>query len=372
MISKFDISKLQDLPIEQVAEALTLKVKNHKSLCPFHADSRPSLTFNRARNRYRCFVCNARGGAIDLVMHTQGWTFIDSCHWLAKAFDISISDDDRNVLTGSPNTIKQKKFTNNSRVICGNLRLEEKTSTSRSEEKISSSRLEETPDIPYLTRLMAQPVLNSEAQRFLFEDRKLSRKAIEQLGISSISYSCPMSSSPHPSYFDGPALLIPYRDIDGNLLSVQSRYLGKQSSPSWGERGGHPRFRFPRGSRCSIFNLPVLKTCKPNEPVFITEGVTDCLAILSAGFKAIAIPSATLLNPEDVDLISSSFISHNSSVHMYPDADDPGERLFLQLKALLEESSSRIAYPVSIIRHSLPAGFKDVGQYYAFIHRNDK
>ena len=44
MISKFDICKLQDLPIEQVAEALNLSVNRHKAVCPFHDDSHPSLT----------------------------------------------------------------------------------------------------------------------------------------------------------------------------------------------------------------------------------------------------------------------------------------------------------------------------------------
>lgn len=325
MISKLDIIKLQDLPIEQVAEALQMTVKHHKAICPFHTDSRPSLTFNRARNRYRCYVCDARGGTIDLVMHTQGWNFRDSCHWLANQFGITISDE----RDYHPQQIK--KFMNNSRSISDN------------------SRLEETPDIPYLERLMAQPVLNSEACKFLFNDRKLSRKVIEQLDISSISYSCPMSSSPKPSYFNGPALLIPYRDINGNLLSVQSRYLGTDDKP---------RFRFPKGSRCTIFNLNVLKTCKPNEPVFITEGVTDCLAILSAGFKAIAIPSATLLNDQD----KQTLLSLSLTWHMYPDADDPGNNLFCQLKALLPQ----------LVRHDLPSGFKDVGQYYAFIHKDDK
>ena len=68
MLSKLDIQKLQDLPIEQVAGALGLSVNHHKALCPFHDDKHPSLTFSVRKNRYRCFVCDAHGGAIDLVM----------------------------------------------------------------------------------------------------------------------------------------------------------------------------------------------------------------------------------------------------------------------------------------------------------------
>lgn len=302
MLSRYDISILQDLPIEQVAEDLGLHVIRHKAICPFHDDTR--------RNRYRCYVCDSHGGVIDLVMETLGKDFLEACRWLGADTDVK----ERRVFTSRPKPKPQ----------------------------------ETKPDIEYLSRLMCQPVINEAAARFLFGERKLSPEVIRRLGISSISYSCPMSSSPSPTYYDGPALLIPYRDIDGNLISVQSRYLGTDDKP---------RFRFPKGSRCTIFNLDSLRDSQPSDPIFITEGVTDCLAVLSAGFHAIAIPSATLLSENDKQKLS--FLASTRTFHMYPDADEPGERLFLQLSVILPK----------LVRHRLPEGFKDIGQYYAHIKR---
>ena len=71
MISNQDKSRLQDLPIGKVAQALGLKVNGQKAICPFHDDSNPSLCLRKSTNRYRCFVCGAHGGVIDLVMSTQ-------------------------------------------------------------------------------------------------------------------------------------------------------------------------------------------------------------------------------------------------------------------------------------------------------------
>ena len=59
---------LRDLPIEEVAERLGLQVTHHKALCPFHDDHHASLSFRVSKNTYRCFVCGAHGGTIDLVM----------------------------------------------------------------------------------------------------------------------------------------------------------------------------------------------------------------------------------------------------------------------------------------------------------------
>jgi hypothetical protein len=55
--------------------------------------------------------------------------------------------------------------------------------------------------------------------------------------------------------------------------------------------------------------------------------------MLSSGHKAIAIPSATLLKPADVTAITQH-LPPGTQLHMYPDRDEPGERLFLQLKEL--------------------------------------
>lgn len=141
-------------------------------------------------------------------------------------------------------------------------------------------------------------------------------------------------------------------------MSVQSRYLGEIRADEGNSYTREsfafvPRFRFPKGSRCHIFNLPVLKNILPGEPLFVAEGVSDCLALLSCGCQAIAIPSATLLKKEDADLLKGH------RLHMFPDRDEAGERLFLELKALFSD----------IVHHTLPEGFKDVGQYWAYVKR---
>ena len=121
-----------------------------------------------------------------------------------------------------------------------------------------------------------------------------------------------------------------------------------------------PRFLFPRGSRISIYNLPILKLLKPGEELWIAEGCSDCWALLSSGRKAIAIPSATLLKEEDLKpLITnhSELTTQNSqliNLHMSPDADIPGEKLYLQLKQLFPQ----------LVRHPLPEGIKDYSEYY--------
>ena len=85
-----------------------------------------------------------------------------------------------------------------------------------------------------------------------------------------------------------------------------------------------PRFRFPTGSQCGIYNLPVLNLLRPGDELYITEGCSDCWAMLSAGHKAIAIPSATLLSQKDIEQLSIINSQLSISYHMFPDRDAPG------------------------------------------------
>ena len=91
-MDKQELQKLRDLPIEGVAERLGLQVSKHKCLCPFHDDHHASLSFSVRRNRYRCFVCEASGGTIDLVMHLLNKDFKDACRWLADANNVLVQE----------------------------------------------------------------------------------------------------------------------------------------------------------------------------------------------------------------------------------------------------------------------------------------
>lgn len=306
MIDQQLIQKLSDLPIEGVAERLGLRVSRHKCLCPFHADSHPSLTFNTRTNRYRCYVCGEYGRTIDLAMKMLNRNFADTCHWLA---------DEHNMI------IEQWK-------------------------PAQKEQREYPPDVAYLTSLVAHPVLNAEAQHFLFDQRKIDPRVVRWCGLTSINVPMPCWRNGRP-FYDAPSLLIPYRDVDGRLLSVQGRYLGQQE--------GVARFRFPRNSHCPIYNLPVLSLLQADEPLYITEGCSDCWAMLSSGHKAIAIPSATLLKEQDIELLKALNSRLQTTFHIFPDQDEPGERLFLQLRSLLP----------NIERHQLPVGCKDFGAFYA-------
>ena len=322
MLEKSTLLQFRHLPIETVAERLGLHVARHKSLCPFHDDHHASMSFSTSRNTFRCFVCGASGGTIDLVMRHLGKSFPDACRWLADA---------------------------------NNVILEEYKPQTPADDKPAKPF-----DASRYGRHFEHPWLSDKARRFLFEERRLNPRVVAWCRLSSWT-----------DRYGTNWLQIPYFDQDGRLIGIQNRNLDyrKAEKEVFHERDKSdkevfrekdkaekevPRFRFPYGSRCSIYNLPVTAMLHPGEPLYITEGASDCWAMLSAGHKAIAIPSATLLGNADKRLLKDLAERLGTTFHMFPDRDAPGERLFMQLKEVLPQ----------LEHHQLPVGCKDFAEYY--------
>ena len=386
MLDKSTTQRLRSLPVEAVAERLGLRVVRHKSLCPFHDDHHASLSFSPSRNTFRCFVCDARGGTIDLVMRHLNMSFPDACRWLANGTNIILD-------TYRPRTP-------------------------------TADRPARPFDAARYARLFEHPWLSDEARTFLFTERRLNPRVVSWCRLTSWT-------DRQGTHW----LQTPYFDASGQLIGLQNRNLdygkqkgdegeedkrsvdkdkqeqgseakqgraveakqgqgsetkqgqageAKQGQAGDGKQGqagedkqGHgsegkqgqgseskqgqgsecreaPRFRFPYGSRCTVYNLPVTAMLRPGEPLFITEGCSDCWAMLSAGHKAIAIPSATLLSQADKALLRDLAQRLGTSFHMFPDRDAPGERLFMQLREVLP----------GLQHHQLPVGCKDFAEYY--------
>ena len=302
-----ELDDIRATPIEKVADKMGIRVVRHKALCPFHEDRHPSLHFKN--NRFKCFACGASGDVIDLVQRYLNVEFKEAVEWMDNGKTLSSPGADAMAAGETPS--------------------------------LSEASAKGVPDLEYLETLVGQPVINAEAAHFLYDERKIDPRVVKWCGLTSISEPMPCWRW-GKAFYDAPSLLIPYRDLDGRLLSVQGRYMGKEEKP---------RFRFPRGSHVGMYNKPVIRRLKSGDELWITEGPSDCWAMLSAGYKAVAIPSATSLTRADIALLRDG-LPEGVSLHMYPDNDEPGMRLFEDLKRWFPELQG----------HVLPEGCKDFGE----------
>ena len=359
MINKFDIQKLRELDILQVADLLGMGLRNKRALCIHHDDHHPSLAFNVKKNTCHCYSCGFSADTIGLVRERLNLGFSEACRWLADHFDVYIADEKYGNSARYADKCADKKVLTASDRRLASLRAHF-AETHVSHGYVAPSSV----DVEFYQQMFRQMHLSESGRRFLFEERLLSSEALKVCQIVSTEQSVCMARVGR-GVFDGPSLIFPYFDQEGRLVSVQSRYLGKPKSESSSDMDKVsfdevkpkeiPRFKFAPGSHRMIYGLDRLKDYPSDEPLLITEGPSDCWTALTLGIHAIAIPSATLFDHRFQGLLAGR------NLHIFPDQDEAGLSLYFELKKALS----------SLVYHQLPEGCKDLSEYYLKLRRSE-
>lgn len=365
MIDKYNIQKLRELDILQVADLLGMGLRNKRALCIHHDDHHPSLAFNVRKNTCHCYSCGFSADTIGLVRERLNLGFSEACHWLADHFDVYIADDRYGNSAKYGNSARYADKCADKKVLTASDRRMASLRAHFAETHVSHGHVAPSAvDVEFYQQMFRQMHLSESGQRFLFEERLLSPEALKVCQIVSTEQSVCMARVGR-GVFDGPSLIFPYFDQEGRLASVQSRYLGKPKSESSFDMEKVsidevkpkeiPRFKFAPGSHRMIYGLDRLKDYPPDEPLLITEGPSDCWTALTLGFHAIAIPSATLFDRRFQGLLAGR------NLHIFPDQDEAGLSLYFELKKALP----------SLVYHQLPEGCKDLSEYYLKLRRSE-
>lgn len=333
----YNTDELNKIPILEVAHLLGIKVGRRKNvLCIAHQEHTPSMHIYERSNSWHCFACGNHGGVISMVMHKCGYSFPEACEWLIGHFYTS---------SGFVLRSLQRKY--RSQVV------QNRNEQPRREEIKSDKN---TPDAELMEWIVNMGKLSPEAKNFLFEERKFDSDVVSRQRIFSISKpdifrnivldkfgkercvnSGLFKDVGNVTYcvWQKPCLVFPFYDINGKLVSLQSRTYTK-------EKKG--RYMFPFGLPIRYYNMNLLRNLEDDSEVYIAEGVTDCLALLSEGKNAVAVPGASNV------VLADTLPLERFMLLMYPDEDEAGTKLFKSLSEIIKRP---------IYRQKLPAGIGD-------------
>jgi DNA primase len=87
--------------VEVIGNYVALKPRGKEmlGLCPFHADSRPSLNVSPAKQIFKCFACGAGGNAVMFLMRREQMTFPEAVKLLAERSGVRLPQQQGSVST---------------------------------------------------------------------------------------------------------------------------------------------------------------------------------------------------------------------------------------------------------------------------------
>ena len=284
MIDMYDIERLKQIDICDVAINLGLVVKNKKALCFLHPDHNPSLCFY-SDNQWHCFGCGEGGDVISLVQKRKECSFREACQWLNNVFFCGTIDSSiKKTHPKEPYYIQEKE-------------------TKKS-----------TPDSEIFHAILQHLKLSKHSEDYLCLKRKLSLKVLERANIVSLedvkelerwlknNYSqerllraklLKIRNKHAELFWWTPGILFPYFDYDGNLINFQLRPYATDSNSKY--------VFLPELPTC-IFNEHLLKEIKTGDVVHLCEGAIDALSIQTKEGFAVAFPGVNAIKPEQLEL----------------------------------------------------------------------
>lgn len=306
--------------------ALTAAGENLKGLCPFHADTKPSLTVSPAKQLYYCFGCGEGGNVFNFVMKMEGLTFGEALRELAGRAGIALRAAGR----ATPQERRRERLCavvdEAARFFYDNLRASDRYAEAARRYLLDRGLTEKTID-EWRLGLVAD-----SWDSFL---KHAARAGYEAAELEEAGLAVPSKSG--PGYYDRfrGRIIFPIWNASGRVIAFGGRALGE----------GEPKYL--NSPNTSLYNKgATLYGLYQNRGAIaragdcvVVEGYMDLLGVYQAGVENVVATCGTALAEEAAAILAR----HATDFILLFDGDDAGLRAARRaLASLLARGGRRV------------------------------
>lgn len=300
----FDIDKLKQIPILDIANRLGINVRRNKAMCfKGHDRKTPSLSFSPQKNLWHCFGCDAGGNNITLIKEYYGYTSKEAIAWLEREFNLSPS------LYFGKRVIPERTVKIETTQL-DNVKVDFKPDVEIYESFFSRCSL----SIQGKTYLRKRGYTEKTIEKFNIKDvidtKNEETRLLKNFGATRLLKSGLMVKRYNKNrliWWDH-TILFPF--IERNkIIYIQGRRILSE----------HPKYMGLCGVIKPLYNQDVLNNLPVGNVVCICEGITDTLTASQAGLTAVGVLGALSFRKEWCDILNKFRIV------IIPDADSAGE-----------------------------------------------
>ena len=346
--------------VDVISEHVVLKKKGKEfvGICPFHDDSKPSMTVSPQKQFYYCFSCGAGGNAIKFLMEFTRNNFTDVVLSLAKKNDIRIES-----LEGSQNEIYKKQLSKREQIF----------KVLRISKNWFKSQLYDTKGVHALNYLRSKRSLEKDVieqfelgfapnswndlYNYLVNVEKFSFESVKNAGLV-------ITKNETNKIYDRfrNRLMVPIFDYQGRVVAFGGRSLD----------GAEPKYLnspetdvFEKGKMLFAFDKASNNIRKKDQAI-VVEGYFDVITLHSKGINNSVASLGTALNKYQISQLCR--FSDNKNVVINFDSDNAG---ILATKRIIGEVESLSLYEQINLKILQLNNFKDPDEYLRKHSAND-
>ncbi len=300
--------------------SVSKKGRNYFAICPFHDDHNPSLSINKEKNIFKCFVCGTSGDVFGFVSKYEHISYEEAIRKVASMINF---DDprlfektytrhiDENVATLYKCINELQKFYEYSLLTSeGKIASEYLENRNISKEEIEKFSIGYSPSNPEL------------ATDYLLK-KGFSNKNIEDIGVGYWKSG---------KIYDKNAgrLIFPIKDTSGQIVGFSARRLVDDDSPKYVNT---PETKiFSKGN--VFYNMYNAKqSLKHDSYLYIVEGFMDVFALDKIGIHSVVGLMGTAMTKTHVEQLRRL----NVEIRLCLDNDNAGQIAMMKIMSMFDE-----------------------------------
>lgn len=325
------VQKIKDATdiVAVIGEFLQLRKsgRSYVGVCPFHADTHPSMRVDGQRQRYKCFVCGAGGDVFQFLQEHERMSFPEAVEWCAKRAGIEVQRED------SPEDRERIRQLESLRVVMD-------VATSYYQEHLKEAKAYikkrgQKEDILSLYRVGYAPAAGNAGHDLAASG--YSAQVLQAAGITGDG-----KYGQYDRFRD--RIMFPFMDLQGRVIGFSGRYITPvKDAGKYVNTSDTPLF--VKGN--NLFGLyQAKKYAVQTDIIYVVEGQFDVLSMVAAGIHNVVAGSGTAMTAQQVSLIAR----FASTVVLMYDADAAG------LKASIANCGQLLARGLDVRCVLLPEG----------------
>lgn len=287
---------LNQSSIQTVLNYYGLNVVKNKCICPFHADTHPSMSIHPNKGIVKCFACGAGGNAISFIQKYENeinHNPIDTREAMQKAIDIQGLNIVIPKNNNTPLTEEQQKQKRLNTIL--------KDAITFCENNLKTNSIDSQRTLDYLkSRNLSNNVINEFHIGFNPTYDNITNELLKKYKIKDL-IEVGITKEIKNDYIDvfSHRIMIPIFDQNGNPVGFGARVIDNASKPKYINTMATSLFNKSN----LLFNYHKAKNYARNDEIIILEGYMDVISSKAMGFDNVVGTMGTALTKEHIELL---------------------------------------------------------------------
>ncbi|MFA5250711.1 MAG: DNA primase [Parachlamydiales bacterium] len=300
---------------------------SYKGLCPFHEEKTPSFVIQSGDTHYHCFGCGAHGDAVEFLMVSQRFSFVEAIEALAEKFGVHLEWTDAKEVYKGPNKALLKAALEKTALFChyyllhtpeGHFALNYLYERGMDLEFLQTFQIGLAPKNPFLlTRALKAEDVDGQV--------------LEEAGLSKAL------SQGRPLAFFQERIMIPIRDALGSIVGFSARKFQEETfGPKYINTPETALFKKSK----VLFGLSYSRRRIAKERrAIIVEGQFDALRLIFEGFSITVAGQGTAFTESHMRELLQLGVKR---VYLALDPDKAGEEAAIKIGDLFQKEGVEV------------------------------